>query len=61
MDICCKFKSLFDELYANMRLTPAKSNTWNPFSNGILERIYQVLADGLRTFNLDTVERHPKI
>lgn len=29
---------------------------WNPQSNAILERIHQVLADCLRTFELDDAE-----
>ena len=36
-----------------MGLKQCPSNAWNPQSNAILERIYQVLADGLATFDLE--------
>jgi hypothetical protein len=36
-----------------MGLKTRPSNAWNPQSNAILERIHQVLADGLLTFDLE--------
>ena len=36
-----------------MGLKLCPSNAWNPQSNTILERIHQVLADGLVTFDLE--------
>ena len=36
-----------------MGLKKCTSNAWNPQSNAILERIHQVLADGLVIFNLE--------
>ena len=36
-----------------MELKKCPSNAWNPQSNAILERIHQVLADGLVTFDLE--------
>ena len=36
-----------------MGLKQCPSNTWNPQSNAIPERIHQVLADGLVTFDLE--------
>ena len=36
-----------------MGLKQYPSNAWNPQSNDILERIHQVLADGMITFDLE--------
>ena len=46
-----EFKAEFKDLCANMSLKRCPSNARNPQSNAILERVYQVLADGLITFN----------
>ena len=35
------------------------STAFNPQSNGIVERVHQVLNDCLRTFNLDETELDP--
>ena len=43
----------FQDLCNNMGLKKCPSNAWNPQSNAILERIHQVLADGLVTFDLE--------
>ena len=43
----------FQDLCANIGFKKCPSNAWNPQSNAILERIHQVLADGLVTFNLE--------
>ena len=36
-----------------MGLIQCPSNAWNPQLNAVLERIHQVLADGLVMFDLD--------
>ena len=41
------------DLCSNMGLKKYPSNIWIPQSNAILERIHQVLADGLVTFDLE--------
>ena len=46
----------FLDLCANMELKPKRSNSWNPQSNAILERVHQVFGDMLRTFELDDAE-----
>ena len=43
----------FYDLCANMGLKRCPRNAWDPQSNAILERIHQVLADGLVTFDLE--------
>ena len=48
-----EFKMEFQDLCSNMELKKCPSNAWNPQSNDILERIHQVLADGLVTFDLE--------
>ena len=60
MDNGSEFKGVFNDLCNNMGLVPHWSNTWNPQSNSILERIHQVLADGLRAFDLDGAEIDPE-
>ena len=41
------------KIYAIIGLKQCPSNAWNPQSNAILERIHQVLADGLVKFDLE--------
>jgi hypothetical protein len=48
-----EFKKLFKEMIANYGLETAQSTPYNPQSNGIIERVHQVLADALRTFELE--------
>lgn len=60
MDNGSEFKGVFTELFAKMGLIPHRSNTGNPSLNGILERIHQVLADGLRAFDLNGAEIDPQ-
>jgi hypothetical protein len=48
-----EFKAEFRTLCNNMGLKMKPSNAWNPQSNAILERVHQVLADGLLTFDLE--------
>ena len=55
-----KFKEIFEELYKNMGLTPARGYLWNPQPNSILERIYQVLTDSLLVFNLENADIDPE-
>ena len=43
----------FQDLCTNMGLKRCPSNAWNPQSNSILERMHQVLADILVTFDLE--------
>ena len=39
-----------------MGIKPKQGNFWNLQSNAILERIYQVLSDSLRVYNLDNID-----
>ena len=48
-----EFMAEFSELCDNMSLKQCPSSFWNPQSNAILERNHQVLADCLRSFNLE--------
>ena len=43
----------FQDLCNNRGLKQCPSNTWNPQSKTILERMHQVLADGLVMFDLE--------
>jgi len=54
-----EFKGVFKELCANMGLKPVVGNSWNPQSNSVLERIHQVLGDGLRVFDLENKQIDP--
>jgi transposase InsO family protein len=51
-----EYKKVFKEMVTNYGLKRKASLSWNPQSNGIVERIHQVLADGLRTFELEKQE-----
>ena len=48
-----EFMAEFSELCDNMGLKQRPSSSWNPQSNAIPERSHQVLADCLRSFNLN--------
>jgi hypothetical protein len=48
-----EFMAEFKYLSDNMGLKKKPSVAWNPQSNAILERINQVLADCIRSFNLE--------
>ena len=50
------FKKYFAELLNNYGLTRKISLEYNPQSNGIIERVHQVLANVLRTFELEKEE-----
>ena len=56
MDNGGEFQKTFLQLCENMNLKPNRSNPWNPQSNAILERIHQVLGDGMRTFDLENAD-----
>ena len=51
-----EYKNLFRELCANYGLKPKPSTTYNPQSNGIIERVHLVLTDALRTAEVDGKE-----
>ena len=48
-----EFKKYFKQMTENYGLTRPKSSPYNPQSNGIIERVHQVLEDALRTFELE--------
>ena len=54
-----EFQAEFKELCAHIGLKQRPSNAWNPQSNAILERIHQVLGDGLTTFDLENTFINP--
>ena len=57
-----EYKAEFKELCNNLGITTKISSAYNPQSNGIVERVHQVLNDSLRTFELenkDLDENHP--
>ena len=56
MDNGGEFAGCFTDLCTNMGLKKKPSNSWNLQSNAILERIHQVLGDGLRAFDLDSMD-----
>ena len=47
-----EFKNVFKEMCTNYGLKHKPTTTYNPRSNGIVERVHQVLGDSLRTFEL---------
>ena len=51
-----EFKAVFEELCSNMEMKPKRSTSHNPQSNGIIERVHQVLGNMLRTFELEEEE-----
>jgi hypothetical protein len=51
-----EFKLLFKQMCANYGLKRKQSSKYNPQSNGIAERVHQVLGDMLRTFELEERE-----
>ena len=48
-----EFKAVFAEMRENYGMTKKLSTKYNPQSNGIVERVHQVLNDMLRTFELE--------
>jgi hypothetical protein len=59
MDNGSEFKHLFAKMIKNYGLEKAPSTAYNPQSNGIIERVHQVLEDALRTFQLEDLELNP--
>jgi transposase InsO family protein len=51
-----EYKNVFQEMIQNYGLKAKPTTAWNPQSNGIVERVHQVLNDGLRTFELENRE-----
>ena len=47
-----EFKSVFEEMCDNYEMDKKATTTYNPRSNGIIERIHQVLRDNVATFEL---------
>ena len=56
MDNGSHFKRHFTELIHNYGLKKKTSTEYNPQSNGIIERVHQVLGNALRTFELEDRE-----
>ena len=48
-----EFKQIFLEMCANYGMEKKPNASYNPQSNGIVERVHQVLNDMLRTFELE--------
>ena len=48
-----EFKSVFAEMCHNYELKEKPTSGYNPQSNGVVERVHQVLNDMLRTFELE--------
>jgi transposase InsO family protein len=51
-----EFKKVFEQMRKNYGMKAKASTSYNPQSNGIVERVHQVLNDILRTFELE--KRH---
>jgi transposase InsO family protein len=51
-----EFKSVFQEMCSNYGLKVKPTTTYNPRSNGIVERVHQTLRDNLATFKLSNRE-----
>ena len=51
-----EFKSVFKEMCHNYGLKSKNTTTYNPRSNGIIERVHGVLRDSLNTFELSKQE-----
>jgi putative transposase len=51
-----EFKQLFDEMRRNYGMKKRVTTAYNPQANGIIERVHLVLADALRTFELQERE-----
>ena len=47
-----EYKAVFDMMIRNYQMKRKPSTEYNPQSNGIIERVHQVMADALRTKNL---------
>ena len=51
-----EYKAVFEQLRLNYSMKRCKSSAYNPMSNGIIERVHQVLNNCLRTFELSERE-----
>ena len=51
-----EFKSVFEEMCDNYGMKRKPTTIYNPRSNGIIERIHQVLRDNIATFELNKQE-----
>jgi transposase InsO family protein len=47
-----EFKSVFEQMTKNYGLKIKIGTSYNPQSNGVIERVHQVLGNMLRTFEL---------
>ena len=56
MDNGSEFKMEFSDLVENYGMTKKPSTAYNPQSNGVIERVHQVLGNALRTFELEERE-----
>ena len=51
-----EYKRFFREMIANYGIKGKTTTTYNPQSNGIIERVHQILANSLRTLELEEQE-----
>ena len=51
-----EYKKVFKQMCINYGIKGKNSTTYNPQSNGIIERVHQVLGNALRTFELEERE-----
>jgi transposase InsO family protein len=51
-----EFKAQFKQMCDNYGMKEKPSTNYNPQSNGIIERVHQVLGNALRTFELENKE-----
>jgi transposase InsO family protein len=54
-----EFKSVFKEMCDNLGITCRPTTSYNPQGNSIIERIYQVMGNMLRAFELEERELDP--
>jgi transposase InsO family protein len=54
-----EFKQVFDEMRRNYGIKKKVTTAYNPQANGIIERVHLVLADALRTYELQERELDP--
>ncbi len=54
-----EYKATFNQMRKNYGMKKRRSTEYNPQSNGIVERVHQVLGDMLRTFELEERELDP--
>jgi len=56
-----EFKGVFDEMVENYGLTTRPTTSYNPQSNGIIERVHQVVGNSLRTLEVNKAADDPVI